>query len=182
MAKVGYKRITFEERKVIEKLLKEGYCALYIANFLNRSNPSIYYELKRCKCIGNYSADYAQLDSMKRNVNKSKRPILEIDKELAQYISTLILKEELSAVDIVRRLTAEGYVNAPLSKNTIYAAIDNGLIPSVNRKTLLLKRKKTHMFSNGLIKIPKWIREELDIRDDQELKINIMQGKIIIQK
>ena len=108
--------------------------------------------------------------------------MLELDKELAQYISKLILEDSLSPVDILKRLRKENHPNAPLSKTTIYAAIDNGLIPSVTRDTLLLKRKKTHMFSDGLIKVPKWICKELDLQDNEDLDIDILDGKIVIQK
>ena len=38
------------------------------------------------------------------------------------------------------------------------------------------------MFSNGLIKIPKWICEELDLKDNEDLDIDIADGRIIINK
>ena len=182
MPKKGYRRLTYEERKLIETLLNQGYSVVAIAELLNRTHQSIYHELKRCKSYCNYSADYAQQDYIKRNEGNGRKPLLEIYENLAQYISNLILKEALSPVEIIARLRSENYLNFPSSKTTIYAAIDSGLIPSVTRETLLLKRKKTHMFSNGLIKIPKWICEELDLRDDEDLDIDITDGKIIINK
>lgn len=182
MGRSEYKKISFEERKMIEKLLDEGHCVLDIAKLLNRSNPSIYHELKRCQACAKYSAEYAQLDSIKRREGLGRKPFLEVDKELATYISELILKENLSPAEIVKRLRNKTDFNYSLSRNTIYTAIDRGLIPNVTRDTLLLKRKKTHMFSSGLIKVPKWVCEKLDLRDNQELEIDVIDGKIIITK
>ena len=178
----GHKKISFEERKIIEKLLNEGHCVLYIAKLLNRSNPSIYYELKRCKACAKYSADYAQLDSIKKRKENGRKPLLEIEKELAQYISELILKEELSPADVAKRLRNASCFSYSLSRNSIYTAIDRGLIPNVTRETLLSRRKKTHMFSNGLIKVPKWICKELEIQDNDNLDIDAIDGAIIIRK
>ena len=110
--------------------------------------------------------------------------MLQIDKELAQYISKLILEDSLSPVDILKRLREENYPGIPLSKNTIYNAIYNGLIPFVSRNTLLQKHKtkKTHMFSNSLIKVPKWICKELNLQDNEVLDIDVIDGAIIIKK
>ncbi len=154
MPKKGYKRLSYEERKSIEKLLYEGYSVVAIAELLNKTHQSIYHELKRCQSCSKYSADYAQQNYIRRNEGNGRKPLLEIDENLAQYISKLILEDALSPSEIIARLRSENYPDFPSSKTTIYAAIDNGLIPSVTRETLLLKRKKTHMFSNSLIKIP----------------------------
>lgn len=182
MAKKGYKRLSYEERKSIETLLNEGYSVVSIAESLNKTHQSIYHELKRCKSCSNYSADYAQQDYIRRNEGKGKKSLLEMDESLAQYISSLILEEALSPAEIVERLRFENYPNFPSSKTTIYAAIDNGLIPDVTRQTLLLKRKNTHMFSNGLIKIPRWICEKLNLQDNEDLNIDVMDDRIIICK
>ncbi len=163
-------------------MLSDGYPATFIANALNKTHQAIYHELKRCKYCSGYNADYAQQDYITRNQGNGRTPLLEIDKALAQRISKLILEDSLSPANIVKRLREENYTNIPLSRNTIYAAIDKGLIPHVTRETLLLKRKKTHMFSNGLIKIPKWICEELNLKDNEDLDIDIANGRIIINK
>jgi IS30 family transposase len=182
MPKQGCKRLSYEERKRIESMLNNGYSVTFIANALNKTYQTIYFELKRCKSCSNYSAGYAQQDYIRRNEGNGRKPLLEIDENLAQYISKLILEESLSPVEIINRLRSENYSIFPSSKTTIYAAIDGGLIPSVTRQTLLLKRKKTHMFSNGLIKIPRWICNELDLKDNEDLDINIVDGKIVIKK
>ena len=163
-------------------MLKSGYPVSDIAIALNKSHQAIYQELKRCKGLEQYNADYAHQHYLKRNEGNGRAAKLELNEELAKYISKMILEESLSPVEIINRLRSENYPDFPSSKTTIYAAIDNGLIPSVTRKTLLSKRKKTHMFSNGLIKIPKWICEELNLKDNEELEIDIAQDEIIIKK
>ncbi len=182
MKKQGYKRLSFDDRKVIEIMLKKGHSVSEIAKALNKSHPAIYHELKRCKGLERYNADFAQQDYLKCNKDNGREAKLELDNELAKYISKMILEESLSPVEIINRLRSENYPNFPSSKTTIYAAIDNGLIPSVTRKTLLSKRKKTHMFSNGLIKIPKWICDELSLKDNEDLEIDIVHDKIIIKR
>ena len=38
------------------------------------------------------------------------------------------------------------------------------------------------MFSNGLIKVPKWICKELDLQDNEDLDIDVINGTMIIKK
>ena len=102
--------------------------------------------------------------------------------QLPQRRKTNKWENNLSPAQIIHQLRIENYTEYPLSVNTIYAAIDKGLIPDVTRETLLLKRKKTHMFSNGLINIPKWICEELDLQNNETLDIDVLNGTIIIKK
>ena len=54
------------------------------------------------------------------------------------------------------------------------------MIPSVTGETL--KHKKTHMFSNGLIKVLSWICKQLDLHDNDALNIDVTDGKIVIGK
>ena len=70
----------------------------------------------------------------------------------------------------------------PLSKTTIYSAIDKGLIPNVTRKNLFAHKTTTHLFSDGLLHIPQWIRQVLDIEDGTELSIEVKDDKIVIEK
>ena len=184
MPKKGCKRISFEERRQIEQMLHNGYSVPVIAQKLGKTYQALYYELNRCNSCSHYNADYAQQDYIKKNEDNGRTPILEIDKELAKYISKLILEDSLSPVAILKKLHEENYSGTTLSRNTIYYAINNGLIPSVTRNTLLQKHKtkKTHMFSNGLIKVPKWICEELNLHDNEDLDINVIDGKIVINK
>ena len=181
MVNEGRKRISFDDRKSIEQLLKDGCSVVDIAKKLSRSHQAIYREIKRCGACATYDAEYAQQNYLERKAVTGRKPLLEIDKMLAACISKLILEESLSPEEVIKRLKGENYQNVP-SINTIYAAIDTDLIPFVTRATLLLKRKKTHMFSNGLIKVPKWICDELNLQDNEELDIDVMDGAIFIRK
>ncbi len=146
MEKEVYKKLSFDDRKIIERMVSIGHSVTDIAKVLNKSNVTIYYELKRCKDLDKYNANYAHQDALNRKKNLGSKAKLELDEVLAQYISKMILEESLSPVEIINRLQSENYPNFPTSKNTIYAAIDSGLIPSVTRETLLLKRKKLICF------------------------------------
>ena len=162
-------------------MIDNGCSVKDIAEKLGVHQATIYREKKRFEAPCKYDPKLAHNTYLKELKNKGRASKLELDKALAKYISKLILEESLSPEKIIKRLKDENYQNVP-SKSTIYAAIDSGLIPSVTRETLLLKRKKTHMFSNGLIKIPKWICEELDLKDDEDLDIDTVDGRIIINK
>ena len=177
-----YSHLTYESRMLIKQMIESGSCKKDIAIKLGVSLSTVYRELGRSNDSEGYDPEIVQQSYEKMLKSKGRKSKLELDKALAQYISQLILEESLSPAEIIDRLRAEKYQNFPLSKTTLYAAIDRGLIPSVTRETLLLKRKITHMFSNGLIKIPKWICEELDLRDDEDLDIDIADGRIIINK
>ena len=175
-------RITFKDRKIIEQLLSEGCSVVHIAEVLRKSRVAIYSELKRCQSNKKYDAELAQADSLQKLKNRRGRPFLLLNQEIAQYISDLLLVEQLSPREIIKKLHIEKHPNAPTSVSTIYSGIDMGLIPCVTRETLKAKRKKTHMFSKQLIKIPSWICAELDIKDGDELDIDTLDEKIIIKK
>ena len=69
----------------------------------------------------------------------------------------------------------------PLSVNTIYSAIDNGLIPGVTRNSL--HPTKAKMFSNGMVCIPKWIREEFGFHDGDSFSVEVQKdGAILFRK
>ena len=177
-----FHHLSYDNRLLLKQMLDNEYSVKKIAEELGVHIATIYREIKRFENPSQYNPEIAQYVYSKDLETKGRKQKLELDQELAQYISQLILEESLSPVEIINRLRSENYPNFSLSKNTIYAAIDRGLIPSVTRETLLLKRKKTHMFSNGLIKIPKWICEELDLKDDEDLDIDTVDGRIIINK
>ena len=177
-----YHHLSYDDRLLLKQMLDNEYSLKEIAEKLGVHISTIYREIKRFEKPSQYNPEIAQYVYSKELEAKGRKPKLQLDPNLAKYISQLILQESLSPVEIIDRLRLENYPNFPSSKTTIYAAIDSGLIPSVTRETLLLKRKRTHMFSNGLIKIPKWICEELDLKDNEELYIDIADGKIIINK
>lgn len=120
------------------------------------------------------------LDSEGR-LKKKGRPESKLsDKDLAEYISGLILKEHLSPEKIVALLAEDdrGFSDVPQSPNTIYNAIDKGLIPNVTRESLL--SKSCTVFSGGQICIPKWVLDKLEIKDGDTLQIEVTKENEII--
>ena len=180
MANKKYKRLTYENRQVIEKMRNSGISVTDIAKFLNFHPSAIYYELKQGKTEGKYCADYAQERASKQQKEKSQKSILELNPDLSKRISALIIEENLRPKAIIERLRDEGYSHCPNSHIAIYKAIDKGLIPDVTRETL--RHRETHMFSNGLIKVPRWICQELNLKDGEDLNIDLIDSKIVIEK
>ena len=177
-----HSHLSYENRKLIKQMLESGYSKKDIATNIGISLATVYRELKRSGDSKKYDPEIVQQSYEKMIKSKGRKNKLELNPELAEYISKLVLEKNLSPSQIIDRLRIEKYTECHLSRNTIYAAIDKGLIPNVTRETLLLKRKKTHMFSNGLINIPKWICEELDLKDNEDLDIYVSDGCVIIKK
>ena len=177
-----HSHLSYENRMLIKQMIESGSCKKDIAIKLGVSLATVYRELKRSGDSKKYDPEIVQQSYEKMIRSKGRKNKLELNPELAEYISKLVLEKNLSPSQIIDRLRIEKYTECHLSRNTIYAAIDKGLIPNVTRETLLLKRKKTHMFSNGLINIPKWICEELDIQDNETLDIDVLNETIIIKK
>ena len=178
---VSHRRLTLQDRLFIHAQLEKGISVKEIAKTLGFSDQSIYYEIKKGYEKGKYNPYYA--DKKTKQMQKTKGAKKIIEGELAQVISNLILDEKLSPEKIIPRLQEMNLeMTVPLSRNTIYSAIDKGLIPNVTRKDLFAYKTTTHMFSGGVLHIPQWIRQKLDIEDGAELTIDINDNKIIIEK
>lgn len=176
-----FKRLTLSDRLYIYEQIKENKPVKAIANAIGVTISAIYYELKKGCKNGGYNPYYA--DEIAKQLQKSKGAKNLIDGEIAQIISNLILNEKLSPEKIIVRLREmQLETETPLSKTTIYSAINKGLIPNVTRENLFAYKTTTHMFSDGLLHIPQWIRKELDIEDGTELSMEIKDNKIIIGK
>lgn len=175
-----YRRLTYDDRMRIEVLLKQGVNPYKISQILGFRSSSIYREIKLGIVDGKYDAARSHERYLETRNSQGRKSILNINPDLAMRISYLIRVQELSPRLVIEELKKEQYPNCPASYTTIYSAIDAGLIPCVTRETL--RSKKTHMFSNGLIKIPQWICEELNLKDNEELTIDTSHGRIIIQK
>lgn len=173
-----FKHLSIEKRILLKQYLEQGFSKVYIAKLLGVHHSTIYRELKRGFLNGEYSPIFAANDYEKQSINKSKNALLIKDKDLAVKIADLILNEKLSPSLVIKRLKELGY-NKPSSPQTIYSAIDKGLIPNVTRNDL--KVEYTKLFSKGLIQIPKWIRNELNLKDGDTVHIKIENNKILIE-
>lgn len=90
------------------------------------------------------------------------------------------LIQHLSPEKIVDLLARDdkGFSDVPQSPNTIYNAIDKGLIPNVTRESLLFK--SCTVFSGGQICIPRWVLEKLHIKDGDVLQLEITEENEIV--
>lgn len=64
-----YKPLTYDERKIIEKMCKFGASGQEIADAIDKTYSTIYRELRRCS-LGKYSAEEAQKDAENKKRNR----------------------------------------------------------------------------------------------------------------
>ena len=178
MKKNDFKNLTYNQRLLLNDLLKSQTNKQEIANILNCCLATVYREIKRGSINGIYNPTFAQKIYEKQLKNRGCEAKFSIDTQLAETVSKYILIDHLSPEMIISRLKANG-ISSP-TKNTIYSAIDKGLIPNVTREDL--RSKNTSMFSHGLIQIPVWIRKELNLQDQDLFTISLSKNRIILEK
>lgn len=181
--KKNYKRLTLEMRYKIKELRDQRYSIRKIAELIGVSPATVHYELGRARG-GSYDPEYAEMQYRVNRQALGREAIIASNKELAEYISQKIL-EGRSPEKIAEMLKNEAVVGKgrleTVSVNTIYRAIDTGLIPGVTRADLRLN--ETKMFSNGMVCIPKWMRTLLELRDGDIFHITLSdQGDILLKK
>ena len=153
-----------------------------MANALGVHRSAVYREIERGNTEDGYDPYYAQ-SLYEGRLKKKGRPECKLsNKDLAGYISDLILNEHLSPEKIVDLLAEDdsGFPDVPQSPNTIYNAIDKGLIPNVTRESLL--SKSCTVFSGGQICIPKWVLDRLHINDGDTLQLEVTEENEIIYR
>lgn len=176
-----YKHLTPEQRLKIKELLDAGCKKTEIARALNVHNATIYREIERGNENGIYNPNYSEERYRQQLFRKGAQPLLSINPELAEYIAKLILEEKLSPAQIICKLSEKkGFDVVPKSRNTIYSAIDAGLIPGVTRENL--NTDVTTVFNDGTIHISKWVRSLMDINDGDELHFEVIGDKLIFSK
>lgn len=181
MERRKFRHITYEQRQRVQELLDAGHSVTEISQMLGFNYTSIDREIKRGSVDGRYDADYSEKKYRQHLSVKGPETMLTPESELSKYISKLILDEHLSLLQIINLLQHEGnFEKYPKSKTTLYAAIDNGLIPSVDRSSL--KSDETTVFNDGTIHLAKWVRQELSIKDGDVLSFDVVDGKIVFMK
>lgn len=176
-----YKHMTYEQRKELKRLLDTGCSKSAIAENLGVHLATVYREIRRGEVDGVYDPEYSENTYQEMLNERGSNSVIDWSNELRLFISTLILDEKLSLAEVVERLReCNNFKSYPTSRNTLYTAIDNGMIPGVTRENL--RSDTTVVFSNGLIHIAKWIKEELDIQDGDELRVEVQADKIIYSK
>ena len=179
--KNGFKHLTRAQRIELKKMLDSGDKKAAIASALGVCRGTVYNEIKRGTINGRYEPDYSEKRYRQFLSEKGRDPILSLNSELADYIATLILKEHKSPEQIMNQLQSDDKFKSIFSSvNTLYNAIDRGLIPEVTRESL--NPKTTTVFSDGTLHIAKWIKDSLDIKDGDVLHIEVKNNKLIFTK
>lgn len=173
--------INKEQRYKIKEMLDSGIKKPIIAQELGICRSSVYNELKRGTINGEYDPEYAHELHIKNNHKTKNLPILSTNRELANYISEKILEQHKSPEQIIKLLRRhKRFKGIITSTQTIYSAIDNGLIPNVTRESLI--SYQTHVFNDNNLIIPKWAREKLNISNGDIFNIEVDENKIIFTK
>jgi len=148
-----YRRISYPERREIERLYNAGCSYRTIAHRLGRSVSSIHYEVKRglyTRLNGDtweeyqaYSADIAEDDALYQMSSRGTDIKLGKNYAYANLVAERIKSGESpdSIVGDLRNRN-EWTVSTP----TLYRYIDKGYIPGITNKNLIVKRKKKQKY------------------------------------
>ena len=178
-----FRHMTYEQRQQLKQMLDSGASKITIAKALGISRSSVYNELERGSINGGYDPEYAECIHQANRSKKTRRqPMLADNPELVRRIAAMILGEHLSPERIIERIKQEGIATGeyPLSRNTIYSAIDKGLIPGVTRDSLNTDTMRTH---DGSLHFPLWFQDKLGIQDGDIFRFEANDaGQIILTK
>lgn len=179
-----YKHFTFEQRVRLEKLLRSGMSIEGIAYEFGCHRSTIYNQIKAGQVDGMYNAELAQKRYEEAAKEKGPKPILKKNPSLCKYISECILEKKYSPAKIIDEINkgkTEFAADSIRSVNTIYSALDKGLIPDCTRDNLAYANETT-INKHGEITIPQRIREALDLKAGEHFLVTIDDDKIIISK
>ena len=134
-----YTHFTTEEREMSRVMKEKGYSIRKIAVELKRSPSSVSREFKRnTNKDGSYAAYTADRRYSKRRKNCGKKPKL-LDEEIKAYVVER-LNLRWTPEEIAGRAKLEE--DFSISYNTIYRAVDSGLIPKAIKKFMRFKSKR----------------------------------------
>lgn len=175
-----FNHFTYEQRRKLKSLLDDKTPVSAIAKELGFHRSAIYREIERGTSNGTYDPEASETRYQEHLSHSGKEAIISANPELAQAISDYILKDHLSPQKIIIALKerADEFPELPETHNTIYNAIDNGLVPNVTRENL--RPEETTVFSNGQISLASWVRDELDIKDGDTLHFEVTKDKRIV--
>ena len=99
--------LTFNERKIIEKMLKQGAGVRAIGRILGRSHSSISDEIKRntMHYESGYGAEIAQTRALRRNNKKGNKRIVDLQPKIKAYVIEQISEEQWSPEQIAGQLS-----------------------------------------------------------------------------
>lgn len=177
-----FKHLNYEQRLYVKKLLDSNCSKVLIASKLGCHLSTIYREVDRGNINGIYDPDYAEQLGQKNTLKKGKSFVLETDVELAKDIAGLILNEHLSPERITEHLKSEyhGFTKHPVAAQTIYSAIDKGLLPGVTRESL---SSDTTVMFNEVIRFPNWFRNKMGFMNGDMFHFEATEdGKVLLYK
>ena len=132
------KHLTYYDRKIIEKLLKQKLSYRAIGRTIDRSHTTISDEIRLNSGQLGYSADRAQYYHEQRQLNKGNKKKLETNEELRDYVINR-LKDDWSPEEISGRLKLIGMNIGYVCHETIYEYIYS--IEGIRIKLYLLLRR-----------------------------------------
>lgn len=107
--KMSNRTITFEERKIIQKLFDDGLSSYKIATFLNRGKNSINVEIRRSGGRASYNAENAQKLSEKRHAERyTERKAFYLQEQFEKF--SKLVKEGVNSHEI-RKTIKCGYIS-----------------------------------------------------------------------
>ena len=147
---MGYKRMTYEVRKSIERMYNVLHLnAVKISEILGYSNPAIYYELKRGYYMHlngdwtetrRYSADIAQRNADFNKEARGAQPKIGNDHATLAVLEKMILKQKLSPAVALATIERENIpVKTKICVTTLYHYIDKGYFRHLTNKDLLFR-------------------------------------------
>lgn len=181
-----FRHITLEDRLKIKQYLDTGMSFGKIGTSLGFCTTTISLEVKRGSPTGrprDYDPAYSNDRAKMAREGIGRVPILENNRAVAERIAKMILVDKLTVPEVAKRLSAGDRDNPkyPISINTIYRAIDEGLIPCVSRGTLIPTKSK--MSSGGFICIPQGLRQRFGFHDGDIFEVEALDdGKIVLTK
>ena len=167
--------LTYYDRKIIEKLLKQKLSYRSIGKTIGRSHTTISDEIRLNSGQLGYSAEKAQHYHEQRQLNKGNKKKLETNKKLREYIIKK-LKEDWSPEEISGRLKLMNMNIGYVCHETIYEYIYS--IEGIREKLYLLlrrykpKRTKWHSRKRREIKIKERVsihERPIEINEKAEL-------------
>lgn len=183
-------KITYEVRLRIKEMLDNGIPVTEIAKAIGVHFDSVYAEINRCGGKSCYDPDEAQSLSdaarKERGEQAARRrtgqQIFLEDRELAEHVSRLILEDGLNVQQVSMALEKEQgrFRSVPRSRNTIWNAIDGGLIPGVTRE--VFNRKIVSLSSSNAIVLPSWLIKRLALSEGDEFSVEVRGDAIVLSK
>lgn len=176
-----FSHLSLDQRKLIADLHNGGHPPGEIAKLVGVHLATVYRELKKGDNNGFYDPDYADQKYKSRLLAKGQKSFFLSHPDFSMRVAEFILVDHLSISQICSILKQdEQYKDAPLTMQSIYSAIDRGFIPGVTRDNL--RRETIRVQKEGYLRIPKWIRDQIEMKEGDEMTISLEKNTIVLSK